>query len=410
MSNCKQHTKKEQEDFECHDCEVDDTHDEASIAARKKLIVAASLCILFMITEAVGGIMAGSLAILTDAAHLASDLAGFLISVFALWLTSRKPTNKLSYGFHRAEIIGALLSVFMIWAVTGVLIWEAVQRIQDPQPVDGRLMLIIAGIGFVVNTIMAYVLHGGGHGHSHGDEAAESHHEHEHEEEHHHEHEETKTAHHDEHEHGHHGHGHDHDEEEEEEHGHHDHAHGEEQGHGHSHGHAVAINDGEASHKEPLLQRRRSSGHGHHENLNIRAALIHVIGDMAQSFGVIIAAGIIWYKPEWTIVDPICTILFAIIVLFTTFRLVSDSFHILMEGTPKGIDRSQVFEALSKMEQVSNVHDLHIWSITSGKPSLSVHLTLAVGVSHSMALRAAQDLLNRRFNICHTTIQIEEQQ
>eukprot|EP00475_Leptophrys_vorax_P042397 TRINITY_DN79976_c0_g1_i1.p1 TRINITY_DN79976_c0_g1~~TRINITY_DN79976_c0_g1_i1.p1 ORF type:complete len:405 (-),score=79.41 TRINITY_DN79976_c0_g1_i1:28-1218(-) len=394
--SCKQHAEVPEEEFGCHDCEVDQHHDDTNASSRNKLICAALLCVVFMITEAVGGILAGSLAIITDAAHLASDLAGFLISVFALWLTSRRPTNDLSFGFHRAEIIGALLSVFMIWAVTGVLIWEAVQRINDPQPVDGKLMLIIAGVGFIVNSVMACVLHGGGHGHSHGGEEAGHAHSDKHDNEDDHESrpdEAKKVEHYADHGHGH-GHG---------GHGGHD---GQDEHH-HEEDKPAAVVVSEPSNQEPLL--RRNNGHSEHqENLNIRAALIHVIGDMAQSFGVIIAAGIIWYKPEWTIVDPICTILFAIIVLFTTFRLVSESFHILMEGTPKGIDRSKVYQELSQMSEVSNVHDLHIWSISSGKPSLSVHLTLAIGVNHSTALRRAQDLLLQKFNICHTTIQIED--
>jgi zinc transporter 2 len=323
-----------------------------------------------MIAETVGGILAGSLAILTDAAHLLSDLAGFLISVGALWLTSRRPTDSLSYGFHRAEILGALISVFLIWAVTAVLIWEAVDRIRNPTPVDGELMLIIAVIGFVVNSIMAYVLHGSGHGHSHGGDGGHVH-----------SHGNfvvNSTAsinddHHD------HDHNHDHD---------HDHAHSpllDKSNESHDHGHA----------------------HGHEENINIRAAFIHVLGDMAQSVGVIIAAAVIWYKPEWTIVDPICTCVFAVIVLITTFRLIGDSFHVLMEGTPKHIDYRTVQQALIALDMVKGVHDLHIWSITLGKPALSVHIQIQQGVKHEVVLRAAQEMLVSKFKICHTTIQVE---
>jgi solute carrier family 30 (zinc transporter), member 2 len=361
-------------DFDCHDCEVDEHLDMSSKRARKRLLVASLLCVAFMIAEAVGGILAGSLAILTDAAHLLSDLAGFLISVGALWLTSRKPTDSLSYGFHRAEILGALLSVFLIWAVTAVLMWEAVDRIKNPTPVDGKLMLIIAVIGFVINSIMAFVLHGSGHGHSHG---------------------------------GGHGHSHSHDEVPhfivdsnvsinthehddshapllDEEHKHdHEHDHGNSHDHGHGH------------------------GHGHEENLNIRAAFIHVLGDMAQSIGVIIAAAIIWCKPEWQIVDPICTCVFAFIVLLTTFRLIGDSFHILMEGTPKHIDYRKVQQELSSLNSVKGVHDLHIWSITSGKPALSVHLAVEQGVDQRTVLRATQEMLLSKFKICHSTIQID---
>jgi zinc transporter 2 len=118
--------------------------------------------------EVVGGIYAHSLAILTDAAHLLSDLAGFLISIFAIWLSTKSPTSRLSFGFHRAEILGALTSVLIIWLVTGVLVYEAINRMLTPENVDGRLMFILAASGLGVNVLMGVVLYKSGHGHSHG--------------------------------------------------------------------------------------------------------------------------------------------------------------------------------------------------------------------------------------------------
>ena len=108
------------------------------------------------------------LAILTDAAHLLSDLASFLISLAALYLSSRSPTSQLSYGFHRAEILGALISVLIIWLITGILVYEAVLRIISPQDVDGKIMFIVAISGLGVNVLMGLVILQSGHGHSHG--------------------------------------------------------------------------------------------------------------------------------------------------------------------------------------------------------------------------------------------------
>lgn len=140
----------------------------ANAQARRKLWIASGLCMTFMICEVIGGFMANSLAVMTDAAHLLSDLAGFLISIFALWLAQRAPTSRLSFGFHRAEILGALISVILIWLLTGVLVYEAAYRIQHPEDVNGKLMFIVAAIGLCVNFAMGAVLHQAGVPHSHG--------------------------------------------------------------------------------------------------------------------------------------------------------------------------------------------------------------------------------------------------
>jgi zinc transporter 2 len=139
--------------------------------------------------------------------------------------------------------------------------------------------------------------------------------------------------------------------------------------------------------------------------MNVRAAFIHVLGDGIQSVGVMIAAALIWARPEWRIADPICTFVFSIIVLVTTVRLVKQSLAVLMEGSPDGIDPVKVEQKLRSILSVYAVHDLHIWSISVGKPSLSVHLlarTDGKGV-----LEAAHQMLATVFNIHHSTIQVE---
>jgi zinc transporter 2 len=134
------------------------------------------VCILFMVTEIVGGIISGSLAILTDAAHLLSDLVGFAVSIFALTIGARAPTNTLTFGYYRAETVGALTSVILIWALTIWLIYEAIVRVIKPPPVEGGLMLIIACVGLFANLLMMHMLKGsktqghgaGGHDDDHG--------------------------------------------------------------------------------------------------------------------------------------------------------------------------------------------------------------------------------------------------
>jgi len=118
-----------------------------------------------MLVELVGGLLANSLAVLTDAAHMLSDVGGFIVSLFALQLSRMAATSEYTYGFKQAEVLGALLSVAIVWALTSVLLWEAVPRFWRPEEVDGKLMFVIASIGVFVNLILMQVL---GHGHSHG--------------------------------------------------------------------------------------------------------------------------------------------------------------------------------------------------------------------------------------------------
>ena len=139
-------------------------------AARRKLWIVSGLCLCFMTLEIIGGFIANSLAIMTDAAHLLSDLASFLISIFALWLATRAPTSRVCrFGFHRAEILGALISVIMIWLLTGILVYEAVQRIREPEVVDGRSHVHRRhAAASRVNLVMGLILYQSGHQHSHG--------------------------------------------------------------------------------------------------------------------------------------------------------------------------------------------------------------------------------------------------
>ena len=279
--------------------------EEANRRARRQLGYASVFCLVFMICEIIGGIIANSLAIMTDAAHLLSDLAGFLISIFALWLATRPATSRLSFGFHRAEIIGALLSVLLIWVLTGILVYEACWRMVHPEDVDGKIMFIVAVCGLAVNFAMGLILIQSGHGHSHGGlPGADDH-----------------------------GHSHSHGGKPKPKKskkraaltdgGDHGHSHGGDGAHGHSHGSSgdaaeyKGLND-ESAHSSGD-EHDHDDGHGHahgsggddhvdhpeEENLNVKAAFIHVLGDAIQSFGVMIAAALIWYNPEWRIADPV---------------------------------------------------------------------------------------------------------
>ncbi|RXH77965.1 hypothetical protein DVH24_039936 [Malus domestica] len=244
-------------------------------ASMRKLLIAVVLCVIFMSVEVVGGIKAHSQAILTDTAHLLSDVVAFAISLFSLWPSGWEGTHRQSYGFFQIEILDDL-------AACWILVYEAIARlINDTGEVMGFLMFLISAFGLLVNIAMVLLL---GHDHRHD-----------------------------------HGHGH---------------GHG---GHGHGHG------DHNHSDKKPEGKKKKQ------RNINVQGAYLHVLGDSIQSIG---------YKPEWKIVDLICTLVFSIIALATTIRMLRNILKVLMESTPKEIDTTKIEKGLCKMDEVVAIHEL----------------------------------------------------
>jgi len=154
---------KEESTLHCHQSRREGVDERA----RRKLLIAAGLCLVFMIAEIVGGVLSNSLAIATDAAHMLTDFASFLISLLAIWLAGKPKSQKMSFGWHRAEVIGATISVLMIWLVTGVIVYMAIHRVMNQEfMIEPKAMLITSGLGVLVNIVMGATLHQ--HGHSHG--------------------------------------------------------------------------------------------------------------------------------------------------------------------------------------------------------------------------------------------------
>lgn len=362
-----------------------DAHERS--ASMRKLLIAVVLCIVFMSVEVFGGIKANSLAILTDAAHLLSDVAAFAISLFSLWAAGWEANPRQSYGFFRIEILGALISIQMIWLLAGILVYEAIVRlIHDTGEVKGFLMFLVSAFGLLVNVIMALLLghdhgHGHAHDHSHGHEAHDLDHDHEHV----HSHGVSVTRHH-----------------------HHE---GPSRYDEH---HCVRVED----HTEPLLT-STSEGEGKSEgkdkqkkkrNINVQGAYLHVLGDSVQSIGVMIGGAIIWYKPEWKIIDLICTLIFSVIVLGTTVNMLRNILEVLMESTPREIDATRLEKGLCEMEEVVAIHELHIWAITVGKVLLACHVKINPEADADIVLDKVIDYIKREYNISHVTVQIERQQ
>ncbi|XP_068746093.1 proton-coupled zinc antiporter SLC30A2-like isoform X1 [Montipora capricornis] len=320
--------------------------------ARRKLLIASIVCLLFVVAEVVGGLLAGSLAIMTDAAHMLSDFAAFLISLFAIWVAQWLPDKKRTFGYYRAEVLGALVSVLIIWVLTGVLVYLAVQRVITQEfEIDADIMLITAGVGLAVNILLGIILHqtGMGHHHSHGSGGGKSH-----------------------------------------------------SHHGHRKDSALSSN---------RVSRSRSLRNGSEkQNINVRAAFIHVLGDIVQSVGVLIAAYVIKFKPDWKLADPVCTFIFSFLVLITTLNILRETIHVLMEGTPKDIKYNNVKLALESIEGVVAAHSLHIWSLTLSKAALAVHLAIEPGRDSQKVLNIANQKLKNEFRIFHSTIQVERYQ
>lgn len=403
-----------------------DDHDRSQ--ATSKLIKAVGFCLVFMVLEVVGGIWANSLAILTDAAHLLSDVAGFAISLFAIWAASWEATPRQSYGFYRLEILGALLSIQIIWLITGILVYEAIDRLlHSSDEVNGKLMFCIAACGLLVNLSLAFLLdHGHSHGHSHGESGAHGlGHGHNHSHSHSHgvgtgsgsdgrsEHQRHDNG-------RHHCHGSSHSHAQHQDSTtdkDHDHSHDHEHDHVHKHDHAheslqgvcvpSTAKDGVQACTtikvdQDIEHEGTSAG-----NINVRGAYLHVLGDLIQSIGVMVAGAIIWYKPEWRVVDLLCTLLFSVVVLATTIRMLRDIVEVLMESTPREIDATKLEKGIMDIEHVIAVHELHIWAITVGKTLLACHVMIEPGANYTAVLDRVVKYCERDFKISHVTVQIE---
>ncbi|CAH8352128.1 unnamed protein product [Eruca vesicaria subsp. sativa] len=284
--------------------------------------------ILFIVVEVIGGIKANSLAILTDAAHLFSDVTAFGISLFSLWASGWEATPRKSYGFFRIEVLCALVSVQMIWLLAGFLEYEAIARLHNGGgEVQGSLMFGVSAFGLMVNLAMAFLLGHNHGGHSHGGHSNGGHS---------------------------HGHGHDHENQ-------------------HDHHHHPQLS-------EPLLEENGTRSEKK-RNLNLEGAYLHVLGDLIQSVGVMLGGAVIWYKPEWKII----------------------------ESTPQEIDADKLEKGVCEMEEVVDVHELHIWAITPDKITLVYHVKVRPEADGDVVLDKVIDYIKTEYNISHVTIQIERQ-
>ena len=403
--------------FRClHDHAEEDKKDNTSVAAERdrlqqedvlrRLQLASFLCLIFLVSEVFGGMLAGSLAVLSDAAHLFSDLASFVFAVAAGHLAKMPGTATFTFGFRRTEVLAALFSMVSLAVVSLFLTGEGLRRLwpyivswvkesglDSMEEVDGAVMSLIALIGVVVNVALALVLgvenhvhmpgddHGHDHGHSHAHEDCGGHDEYEGQD-------------------GmwqYHGHSHDHD------HGHHDDEDPEE-------GDGCSDDDPDF---DPLLPPQGGcdiqKGGGEvpksKKNINLHAAYVHVLGDLAQSVAVLVAGLVIWWKPSWRVIDPILSVIFCPIIFYSTIGVIRSSLNILLEGVPSHINLDAVRSSIASVDGVSHVCDLHVWSISHGSVAMTVHARARAPQS---ALAQIHEVCLRRHDIGHCTIQLEQ--
>ncbi len=270
-----------------------------------RLKLALAISSIYFFAELIGGFLTNSLALLSDAGHMLSDIAALALSLFAFRIAKRPATVSSTYGYHRAEILAALFNGLTLWLIVGVIFAAAYNRFLDPPAVESYGMMIVASLGLLVNVVAGVILYG-----------------------------------------------------------------------------------------------------SHHHNLNLRGAFLHVVSDALGSVGAI-AAGLVMLLTGWYVADPLISILIGLLILHSSWNLVKESLSVLMQAVPKGIRLEDVQQALEEVEGVSKVHDLHVWAVTSDIFTLSAHAVVENGGDFHQVLNGIEDTLKERFNIEHTTIQLE---
>lgn len=278
--------------------------DRRDAGAPRRLLAVLVLTTVYTIAEIVGGLLSGSLALLADAGHMATDDVALGLALFAVWAARRPPDPGRTYGYQRVEILAALANGVLLVVVCALIVKEAVERFLDPQPIDTVLMAAIAAGGLLVNVVAARVLH------------------------------------------------------------------------------------------------------RHGGSLNLRAAFLHVLGDLLGSIGTLAAAGALALF-GWRWVDPAASLVIAGIIVLSSGRLLVQSIHVLLEGAPPHLDAEEVRRSLAELAGVVDVHDLHLWSVGGREPLLTAHLVVEHAVRPHDVLRLARRRMAERFRIEHVTIQIE---
>jgi cobalt-zinc-cadmium efflux system protein len=274
---------------------------------QRRLLIALGITGGYCVVEFIGGWFTHSLALLSDAGHMLSDVTAMGLSLFAAYVASLPVTSQKTFGYYRAEILAAFLNGLSLWLIAGIIFREAYYRFFTPAEVHGQGMILIAGMGLAVNVLTAWMLHG-----------------------------------------------------------------------------------------------------AHHTNLNLRGVFLHVLSDALGSAGAIVA-GVLIVLTGWYWVDPVTSVVIGILILVSSFSLVRESVDILMQATPRHLDLTEVQQTLEAVPGVARIHDLHVWTLSSGFFTLTAHAVVNGETDHHQLLDVLEKTIYDHFGIDHITIQLEPQ-
>ncbi|WP_127361004.1 cation diffusion facilitator family transporter [Actinacidiphila soli] len=281
----------------------------AAAAYRGRLRVALGITLLVLVTEVVGSVFSGSLALLADAGHMATDAAGIAMSLVAIHFANRPPSERRTFGFARAEILSAVLNAVLLFGVGAYIFYESVRRLIAPAEVHSGLTIVFGLIGLAAN--------------------------------------------------------------------------------------AVSLS---------LLMR------GQKESLNVRGAFLEVMADALGSLAVVVAAVVIM-TTGWRQADPVASLLIGLMIVPRTWKLLREALEVLLEAAPRDVDMAEVRSHILALPSVEGLHDLHVWTITSGMPVLSAHVVVRQdaldSVGHEKMLHDLQGCLGDHFDVEHCTFQLE---
>jgi len=288
------------------------THDHGSLcghvhATGKRLKWAFWATLIILVVEVIGGSLANSLALLSDAGHVLTDVAALGLAWFASVQALKSPTLTKTFGYHRTGIFAALANALTLIIIAFIILYEAIHRFQNPEQVQPMIMYLSASVGIIVNLAIAFGFRGS------------------------------------------------------------------------------------------------------EDNLNVRSALLHVLGDAAASAGVIIG-GIIIQITQWYVVDPIISVLIAFMIAWGAWKIVRETLHILMEGTPKDFQYDRLAAFIRTLPGARNLHDLHVWAVTPERIALTCHLIVDESCSLARGteiIQQVKDFIAQEFHIAHATIEIE---
>jgi cobalt-zinc-cadmium efflux system protein len=275
-------------------------------ASRGRLTAVLALTFSFLLVEVAAGLVTGSLALLADAGHMLTDVAGLVLALLATRLAERPASPRRTFGYHRAEVLAALTNAFLLLGVAGYILVEAWHRFSEPRAVPSRSVLLVAAAGLAVNLVGAVLLRSG-----------------------------AETS------------------------------------------------------------------------LNLRGAYNEVVADALSSIGVIVGA-VVMGLTGWQRLDTLVAVAIALFVLPRTWGLLRETLHVLLEGTPREVDLRALRTAMEDVPGVKTVHDLHVWTLTSGVHALSVHAILKDGATHGQVLGDLRTRVTAGFPITHVTVQLEE--